>query len=82
MLHTNDQPNIPSGSGERVCFVGFAIFSYGGQLGLLIGLHLTVLKPCSLVMLHVKFENHGVAVSKTESLEVTLMLGSTRIGKG
>ena len=41
MLHTNDQPNIPSGSGERVCFVGFAIFSYGSQLGFLIGLHLT-----------------------------------------
>ena len=35
MCHTKFQPNIPSGSGEKIDFNGFAIFSYGGHLGFL-----------------------------------------------
>ena len=33
MLHMKFQPNISSHSGEKVDFIGFAIFSIGGHLG-------------------------------------------------
>ena len=33
MFHTKFQSNIPSGSGENVDFVGFAIFSNSDHLG-------------------------------------------------
>ena len=53
MIHT---PNIQSHSGEKI---GFAILGIGSHLGLSTKLNFISLKPCSLVMLHVKFENHG-----------------------
>ena len=59
MLHTKFQLNIPSGSGEKVNFVGFAIFSNSGHLGFSTRLNFTILKPCSLIMQQVKFDNHG-----------------------
>ena len=52
------QPNIPSHSGEKVDFNGFAIFSIGRHLGFSTMLTFAGLKPCSLIMLHVKFEIH------------------------
>ena len=55
-IHTKFQPNILSHSGDNVDFNGFAIFSIGGHLGFSTRLHFTGLKPCSLIMLHVKFE--------------------------
>ena len=55
MYHKKFQPNIPSGSGEKKNdFVGFAIFIYSGHLGLSTMLNFITLKPCSLVMQHVK----------------------------
>ena len=35
MPHTQFQPNIPSGSGEKVDFIGFANFGNGGHFGFL-----------------------------------------------
>ena len=58
MLHTKYQPNIPCHSGEKVDFIGFAIFSIGSHLGFATKRNFIILKPSSLVMLHVKFENH------------------------
>ena len=46
-------------SGEKVNFIGFTIFSISHHLGFSTRLNIIILKPCSLVMLHVKFENHG-----------------------
>ena len=40
-------------------FIGFAVFSIGGHLGSSTRLNFTTLKPCSLIMLHVKFEIRG-----------------------
>ena len=34
MLHTHYQSNVPCHSGEKVDFIGFAIFSTGSHLGL------------------------------------------------
>ena len=51
MLYTKFLPNILSGSGGKVDFSGLAIFSNS--------LNYIILKPCSLVMLHMKFENNG-----------------------
>ena len=45
-------------SGEKVDFYGFSFFSIGGHLGFLTRLTFIGLKPCSLIMLHVKFEIH------------------------
>ena len=59
IIQTKFQPNIPSHSGEKVDFNGFVIVSTGGHLGLSTSLTLTGMKPCSLIMLHVKFEIHG-----------------------
>ena len=56
MLYTKFQPNISSGSGEKVDLVVLlflAIFFIPEQPEFII------LKPFSLVMLHVKFKNHG-----------------------
>ena len=58
ILHTKFQPNIPSHSGEKVDFDGFASFCIGSHLGFSTKLNFTGLKPCSLIMLHVKFETH------------------------
>ena len=51
------QPNISSGSGEKVNFSGLALFSNSGTFCFSTRLNFIILKPCSLVMLHVKFEN-------------------------
>ena len=59
MLLIKFQHNIPSHSEEKLDFIGFAIFSIDGHLRFSTRLNLIILKPCSLVMLHVKFENHG-----------------------
>ena len=45
MLHTKFQPNIWSHSGEKVDFIGFAVFSIGGYLGFSTRLNLIMLKP-------------------------------------
>ena len=59
MLYTNFQPNISSGSGGKIDFSGLASFSNSGHFCFHISLKLIILKPCSLVMLYMKFENHG-----------------------
>ena len=59
MLCTKFQPNIPSGSGEKVKFAGLAIFSISGHFLFSTRLNSIILRPCRLVMLHVKFESYG-----------------------
>ena len=59
MLFTKFLPNILSGSGGKVDFSGLAIFSNSGQIWFPSSLNFIFLKPCSLVMLHVKVENPG-----------------------
>ena len=59
LFHTKFQLNIPSCTGENADFIGFATFSIGGHLEFLIRLNFTILKPWSLMMLHVKFKIHG-----------------------
>ena len=56
---TKFQPNISSSSGENGDFNSFAIFSNGGHLKISTTLNFTILKPWSLVMLHMKFKIHG-----------------------
>ena len=45
MLHTKYQPNIPCHSGEKVDFIGFAIFSIGSHLGFATKRNFIILKP-------------------------------------
>ena len=52
ILNTKFQPNISSHSGENDDFISFAIFSNGGHLEFLTRLTFTILKPWSLLMLH------------------------------
>ena len=59
IFHTKFQLNIPSRSGENDDFISFAIFSNGGQLEFSTRLNFTILKPWSLIMLHMKFKIHG-----------------------
>ena len=59
MLYTKFQPDISSGSGEKVDFSGLAVFSNSGFFWFSTRLYFIILKPCSLIMLHVKFKNHG-----------------------
>ena len=59
ILHTKFQPNIPSRLGENVDFISFAIFNNCGHLEFSTRLNFTILKPWSLIMLHMKFEIHG-----------------------
>ena len=54
----------PSCSAEKVDFIGFDIFLYGGHFLFSIGMNFIILKQCSLVMLHGKFENHSLEVSE------------------
>ena len=58
-LHVNQKSDDDDDSGEKVDFNGFAIFSISGHLVISTRLTFTGLKPCSLIMLHVKFEIHG-----------------------
>ena len=57
--HTKFQPNIPSPSGENDDFKSFANFGNGGHLKFSTQLNFTILKPWSLVMLHMKFKIYG-----------------------
>ena len=57
--HTKLQPNIPSRSGENGDFNSFAIFSNSGHLEFSTRPNFTILKPSSLLMLHMKFKIHG-----------------------
>ena len=59
ILHTKFQPNIHSHSGENGDFIGFAIFSNGSHLEFSTQLNFTILKPWSLIMLHMKFKIRG-----------------------
>ena len=45
--------------GPAFDFSGLAIFSNSCHIGLPSSLNFIFVKPCSLVMLHVKFENNG-----------------------
>ena len=56
MIHAKFQQNKSSR------FIGFAILSTGGYLGFSTRLNYLVLKPYSLIMIHLKFENHGCSV--------------------
>ena len=58
-LHTNFQLNIPNCSGENDNFISFTIFSNDGHLEFSTRLDFTILKPWSLIMLHMKFKIHG-----------------------
>ena len=59
ILHTKFQPNIPSRSGENGNFNSSAIFNNGGNLEFSTRLNFTIVKPWSLIMLHMKFKIHG-----------------------
>ena len=59
MHHTIFQPNILSCFEEKVDFTSVAIFSSSIHLGFSTRLNFIILKPCSIITLHVKFENHG-----------------------
>ena len=59
MLYTKFKSNISSDSWGKVDFSGLAIFSNSGHIWFPSSLNFIFLKPCSLVMLHVRFENHG-----------------------
>ena len=59
VIHAKFQPNIPSRSGEKVYFIGVAIFSTGSHLGFSTRVNFLILKPFSLIMPHLKFDNHG-----------------------
>ena len=56
ILNTKFQQNIPSRSGENGNFNSFAIFSNGGHLEISTRLNFIILKPWSLIMLHMKFK--------------------------
>ena len=78
ILYTKIQPNIPSHSGEKVDFNGFAIFSIGGHLGFSARLTFIGLKPCCLIMLHVTFEIHRCSgFRKKKSFKWNKKPGST-----
>ena len=55
ILHSKYQPNIPCRSEENDDFNSFAIFSNGSHLEFSTRLNFTILKPWSLIMLHMKF---------------------------
>ena len=57
IFHAKIQPKISSGSGEKIDFVIFAIFSNGSHLGYSTWPNFIILRPWWQVMLHVKYEN-------------------------
>ena len=59
MIHAKFRLNIHSHSGENIDFIGLAIFSIDDHPGFSTRLNYQILKPCSLVMRHVKLDNHG-----------------------
>ena len=58
IFHTQFQPKMPSHSGENGDFNSFAIFSNGDHLEFSTRLNFTILKPRSVIMLHMKFKIH------------------------
>ena len=58
ILHTKFQINILCRSGENGDFNSFAIFSNGGHLEFSTRLNFIILKPLSLIMLHMKLKIH------------------------
>ena len=60
-----------SHSGEKVDFNGLAIFRISRHLGSSTRLTVTGLKPCSLIMLHVKFESHRCSGFREKSFKWT-----------
>ena len=54
ILHTKFQPNILNHSGENDDFISFAIFNNGGHIEFSTRLNFAILKPWSLIMLHMK----------------------------
>ena len=79
ILHIKFQQNIPSHSGGKVGFHGFAIFSISGHLGFSTRLTSTGLKPCSLIMLHVKFEIHRCSAFREKSFKWTYSQGQRKL---
>ena len=71
ICNTKFQPNTPSRSGEKVDFLGFAIFSIDGHLRFSTRLNFLLLKPYSLIMPYVKVENHGCSGLENKSFEWT-----------
>ena len=61
MHHTKFQPNMPCHSEEKVNVVICVIFRISGHFGFLTKMNFIILKPCSLVKMHMK-ENHGCSV--------------------
>ena len=59
MFQATFQPNISSGSEVKVDFSGLDFFSNSGHFLFWTRRNFIILKPCSLVMLLVKFETHG-----------------------
>ena len=59
ILNTQFQPNIPSRSGENDDLISFAILSNGGHLEFSTRLNFIILKPWSLIMLHMRFKIRG-----------------------
>ena len=55
IFHAKIQPKIFSGSGEKVDFIIFAIFSNGGHLGYLTWPNIIILRPWWQIMLQIKF---------------------------
>ena len=59
MFHAKFQLNVPICSGENSDFNRFAIFSNSCHLEFSTRLSFIILKPVSLIMLHMKFKIHG-----------------------
>ena len=59
MIHAKFQPNILTCTGKKLISLVLLLFSTGGHLGFSTRLNFHILKPCSLIKPHVKFENHG-----------------------
>ena len=69
MLYTKFQPNISSGFGGKADFIGLATFSNSGHFLFLTSQNFIILKPCSLVMLHARSENHGSVMLENKTFK-------------
>ena len=67
MFQSNLEPIISNGSREKVDFDGFAILSNGGHLGFLTYPKFVILKPWSLIILQVKFDNNCLSGFRKKS---------------
>ena len=71
IIHTKFQPNTPSHSGKNGDYNSFAIFSNSGHLEFMTRLNFTILKPWSLIMLHMKSKFMAAVVEENKSFEWT-----------